>query len=349
MLVHERSGQTERTLGLPAMKLPELPDVSFIIVSWNTKALLRQCIASILAELAGLVTEILVVDNASSDGSPEIVKQEFPAAQLIRNATNVGFARANNQAIAVSRGRFLCLVNSDVVVHPGCLRAMIQFMDANPRIGLAGPKVLNADGTLQSSCRAAPSLRAMFFRMLSLDTLFPRSPLFGEFFMTNWDHNSQREVGILSGCCWFARRTGVEAVGGLNEAFFMYAEDMDWCLRFRRAGWLVMFNPSASITHYGGASSSREPIRFFVEKQRADLQYWRLHHGTVAYATYYLSVIVEHLLRVAGYSARHLVWPSGRVELRGKIIRSAACLMLLLTLLFRPSETTMKTPPPVVG
>ena len=183
-------------------------DYSFIIVSWNAQAYLRQCLDSIKTESKGLDVEVIVVDNASSDGSPEMVQAEYPWVVLIRNDANVGFARANNQGIAISSATYLCLLNSDVVIHPGCLVQMRDFLDANPQIGLAGPKVLNSDGTLQSSCRKAPTLRSVLFRALALDTLFSRSSTFGAHFMTNWDHDDVRVVDILSGCCWFARPAG---------------------------------------------------------------------------------------------------------------------------------------------
>lgn len=326
-----------------------MPDYSLIIVSWNAKDYLRQCLDSVQTESKGLDIEIIVVDNASSDGSPEMVEAEYPRVVLIRNESNVGFARANNQGIAISSAKYLCLVNSDVIIHPGCLVEMKEFLDANPQIGLAGPKVLNSDGTLQSSCRETPTLRSVLIRALALDTFFPRSSTFGAHFMTNWDHNDVRVVGILSGCCWFARRLAVEEVGGLNEAFFMYGEDMEWSLRFSRKGWLVAFNPVATITHYGGASSSRQPTRFFVEMQRADLQYWRMHHGLVAFLAYYVAVVLLHVCRVAGHSVRWLVRPSGRAHSAAKVERSVACLMRLLTLQLTAASPPEKSVPPSVG
>ena len=277
-----------------------MPDFSFIVVSWNAQAYLRQCLDSIVADSSGLDVEVIVVDNVSSDGSPEMVEAEYPWVAVVRNDANVGFARANNQGIAVSAAEYLCLVNSDVVIHPGCLAEMKRFLDAHPEIGLAGPKVLNSDGTLQLSCRDTPNLRSALFRSLGPghglspivhvrralhDRLGPR-------------RGSRR--GVLSGCCWFARREAVGEVGGLNEAFFMYGEDMDWCLRFNRSGWQVVFNPTPTITHYGGASSSRQPTRFFIEMQRADLQYWRMHHGLPAFLTYYVGVVVHTRVGLSG-------------------------------------------------
>src|SRR4051794_26170225 len=163
-------------------------DYSFVIVSWNAKAYLRECLDSIRAESEGLTAEVIVIDNASADGSPDMVRDDYPWVTLVRNESNVGFARANNQGIALSSARYLCLVNSDVVIHAGCLREMAHFLDGHPEIGLAGPKVLNTDGTLQSSRRDTPTLTSVLVRALALDTLFPKSARFGSHFMTNWDH-----------------------------------------------------------------------------------------------------------------------------------------------------------------
>lgn len=324
-------------------------DFSFVIVSWNAKDYLRECLDSITAESSGLAIEVVVVDNASSDGSPELVHDEYPWVVLVRNDANVGFARANNQGIALSSGTYLCLVNSDVVLHPGCLTAMKAFLDARPDIGLAGPRVHNRDGSLQPSCRMAPTLRSVFFRALALDTLFPRSATFGAHFMTHWDHDDVRAVDILSGCCWFARRRAVEDVGGLDETFFMYGEDMEWSLRFRRGGWAVVFNPAATITHYGGASSARQPTRFFVEMQRADLQYWRMHHGPSSFVAYYAAVVLQHAVRAGGHSVMWLVRPSGRERSATKVRGSLACLGRLVTLRLTAAPSRRPSPAPRVA
>jgi GT2 family glycosyltransferase len=173
--------------------------------------------------------------------------------------------------------------------------------------------------------------------------------MFGAHFMTNWDHDDVRVVDILSGCCWFARRQAVQEVGGLNEAFFMYGEDMDWSVRFSRGGWAVVFNPVATITHYGGASSSRQPTRFFIEMQRADLQYWRMHHGPAAFTTYYFAVVLGHVCRVAGHSVRWLFRPSGRTQSAAKVEGSVACLVRLLTLQLTAGSPQQGSAPSGVG
>jgi len=160
-------------------------DVSFVIVSWNAKEYLRTCLQSIAVSCAAMSHEIIVVDNASSDGSPEMMATEFPEIQLVRNADNKGFAAANNQGTEIAEGRYLALVNSDVEMFPQTLQRLVAFMDAHPDVGMLGPKVLNADSTIQPSCRTFPSLRSWLFRALALDTTFPRSRFFGSHFMTD--------------------------------------------------------------------------------------------------------------------------------------------------------------------
>ena len=291
-------------------------DVSFVIVNWNAKQHLQKCLRSIANSCADLSHEVIIVDNASSDGSPEMVVAEFPGVRLIANADNVGFAAANNQGTDVARGRYFALVNSDVEVFAGTLQRLVGFMDANPDVGVLGPKVLNADLTIQPSCRKFPSLRSWFFRALALDTAFPRSHWFGDHFMTNWSYGEVRDVDILSGCFWLIRRRAHEAVGGLDTRFFMYAEDMDLCLRHRQAGWRVTFFPAAEIIHYGGASSGTAPVRFWIEQQRANLQYWKKHHGFASTVALYLILVIHHLVRVPAFAMQRLLRPAGPSERR---------------------------------
>jgi GT2 family glycosyltransferase len=287
-------------------------DVSFVIVSWNAKEYLRGCLRSIAATCRDTSHEIIVVDNASHDGSPEMLEAEFPEVRVVRNADNLGFAGANNQGTALARGRYLALVNSDVELLPDALRRLVAFLDEHPDVGIAGPKVLNGDGTLQASCRTEPSLRSWLFRSLALDTRFPRSRLFGDHYMTHWSHDEVRDVEVLSGCFWMIRRSAHEQVGGLDARFFMYAEDMDLCRRYREAGWRVTFFPGARIVHFGGGSSGNAPARFWVELLRANLQYWKKHHTTPAAAALYAIFLLHHAARVPGFALRRLLQPAAR-------------------------------------
>ena len=305
--------------------------VSVVIVSWNARDFLAQCLNSLTAETCRYPMEIIVVDNASTDGSPECVERQFPQVRLIRNATNLGFAKANNIGIAQSRGRYLALINSDVKVLPNCLTRLVEYCEQHPEAGMAGPRVLGGDGKLQRSCRGFPTLWNMLCRALALDSLFPNSGLFTGYALRHWQHDCLRPVDILSGCFWLIRKDALLRVGLLDESFFMYGEDMDWCRRFWENGWQVMFVPMAEAIHYGGGSSANAPVRFYIEMQRADLQYWRKHHSQPAVACYFSISCLHLLLRTVGYSLAFLFSHRLRQSCRYKVKRSLACLKWLFS------------------
>lgn len=310
--------------------MSESVTVSVVIVSWNAKAFLAQCLASLTERACAYPMEVIVVDNASSDGSAEMVEREFPQVRLIRSESNLGFARGNNRGIRESRGQYICLINSDVEVRPDCITRLVNYCEAHPEVGMVGPRIMGGDGKLQRSCRGFPTVWNMFCRALALDAIFPRCRWFGGYLLPYWDHNAERPVDILSGCFWTVRRTALESVGLLDESFFMYGEDMDWCKRFWAKGWPLVFVPDAEAVHYGGASSAGAPVRFFIEKQRADLQYWRKHHSWVARQCYFGVAFVYHSLRVVGYALAWLASRGGAVEWRFKMARSVRCLSWML-------------------
>jgi len=305
-------------------------DLSVIIVSWNAKEYLQKCLESLIPETMTHVTEIIVVDNASTDGSPEMVKERFPHVKLICNDANLGFAKANNIGIKQSKGKYICLINSDVVVLRGCIDRMLDYMNQHLEIGMLGPKILNPDRTLQPSCMGFPTIWNVFCRALALDTLFPRSRLFGGRLMTFWPHNNVCRVEVLNGCFWMVRREALNKVGLLDENFFMYGEDIDWCKRFHDAGWMVVFFPDAQVIHYGGGSSSNAPVRFYLEMQRADLQYWKKHHSRPAWIGYLLITLLYQIVRISGQTVIYILKPSKRRQANLKIKRSVACIQWFL-------------------
>ena len=305
--------------------------VSIIIVSWNTRDYLKQCLESLTPAACRYPMEIIVVDNASSDGSPELVESSFPQVRLIRSPKNLGFAKGNNLGIQNSSGRYLCLVNSDVKVLPDCISRLVDYCEQHPEVGMVGPRIVGGDGKLQRSCRGFPTLWNMFCRALALDTLFPRSRLFTGYSLSHWPQDTTRSVDILSGCFWLVRREALQRVGLLDEAFFMYGEDMDWSKRFWLSGSNLVFVSSAEAVHYGGASSSNSPIRFYIEMQHADLQFWRKHHVRIATACYFLISCLHLLLRIMGYSLA-LMFPGGTRQIYCyKVKRSLACLKWLFS------------------
>lgn len=308
-----------------------LPTVSIVIVSWNAKTYLTECLESLKGDAYAGPTEIIVVDNASTDGSAEMVRENFPDVTLVRNAENLGFAKANNIGIQQCVGEFVALVNSDVHVLPDCIATLVAYCQARPRAGLVGPYIIGGDGKQQRSCRASPNIWNMFCRAFALDLVFPRSRIFNGYFMGHWDHRTTRPVDILSGCFWLTRRPALDQVGLLDESFFIYGEDMDWCKRFRDLGWSVDFVPEAEAIHYGGASSANSPVRFFVEKQKADLQYWRKHHSQLAVRVYYAISLVHHGLRIVGYSLLTCAVRRKEQAASYKVRRSVACVRAFLT------------------
>lgn len=293
-------------------------DASLVIASWNGRSHVLDCLRSILASNSAARIEIIVVDNASSDGSAEAITLEFPAVQLIRNSTNVGFARANNIGIARASGRYVFLVNSDVIVRAGAIDAMIEFMDARPRTGLAGPRVLNVDGSLQPSCRKFPGIFANTCDAFALHRLSHR--LSGEL-MKHWSYDSDRSVDAVSGCFFVVRAAALRQVGGLDETFFMYSEDIDWCIRFHQTGWDVRFCPAAEVVHVGGGSSSADPRRFAGQMLASNAKLYRKHYSRPVAA--YLTAIgfVYHVVRLLPRLALYAVRPSGRPLQKSKIER----------------------------
>ena len=312
-------------------------DISVVIVSWNTRELTLQCLDS-LADTGGLQTEIIVVDNASHDGSPDSIETLFPKVRIIRNPCNLGFSGANNIGIRQSMGDYICLVNSDVVVLRGCLSNMYHYMEAHPGIGLLGPKILWPDArTVQRSCMGYPTIWNMLCRALGMDALFPQLKIFGGFLMPHWRHNNVREVDVINGCFWMVRRSAMNVVGLLDENFFMYAEDIDWCKRFKDQGWRVVFYPGAEAIHYGGASSAAMPARFYVAKQYANYQYWKKHHSRRSTGLYFLILLLHEGMRVLLYSFLYRTQKDSiRLNLRHKARRSIDCVRLLMRMRFRP-------------
>lgn len=305
--------------------------VSVIIVSWNAREYLMQCLASLTPAVCRYPMEIIVVDNASSDGSAEAVASAFPQVHLLRNPANLGFARANNLGIAASTGRYACLVNSDVKVLPDCISRLVDFCEEHPTVGMVGPRIIGRDGNLQRSCRGFPGVWNMFCRALALDAFFPGSRWLSGFLLSHWPQDSLRQVDMLTGCFWLVRRQALAQVGPLDERFFMYGEDMDWCKRFWLKGWQLIFVPSAEAIHYGGASSSNAPVRFYIERHRADLQYWDKHHSRPAVFCFFLICCLHLVLRALGYSLAFVIKSRARATCGSKVKRSVACLKWMLS------------------
>jgi GT2 family glycosyltransferase len=306
-------------------------DISVIIVGWNAKRYLEQCLESLAEAPPSRSTEIFVVDNASSDGSAEMVEARFPNVNLIRGHQNLGFAKANNLAIRESRGRYVTLVNPDVKVLPGCLDALAEYLDRNHIVGNVGPRVLNADMTLQSSCRAFPTLWNNFCSATGLAAAFRNSRFFSGEHMLFFPHDRTLAVDVLVGCFWMMRSEAINAVGLLDEDFFMYGEDVDWCRRCWKAGWQVVFFPGAEAVHYRGASSAIEPVRTAVGQQRSLLHYWSKHHGPFGRIGIQSILLCHNMLRYFVGVASGLIRSSKNAQDGLRVQVSMACLQALLS------------------
>ena len=256
--------------------------------------------------------------------------EQFPQIRLIVNDANLGFAKANNIGIAQSTGRYVCLSNSDIKVLDGCLDRMVEFMDHTPKAGVLGPKTLNGDGSLRHNCQNFPSLWSLFCRAVYLHKLFPSQKLFNSGVMFYFDHESVIPCPMLPCCFYMVRREALEEVGLLDERFFIYAEDKDWCKRFWDRQWEILFLPTAEVIHYAGKSAAQAPVRFQVEKMKADLQYWEKHHRA-SLPFLYPILLLHHSIRIIGWSSVSLVRPSQRKELGRRIAASAASIRFLFT------------------
>ena len=233
-------------------KLPPLRGtVSLVIVVWNAKRYVQECLESLREHCQDVYDEVIVVDNASTDGSPELIAETFPEFRLIRNSENLGFAKANNIGIAQCSGDYVCLVNSDVKFTGDCLSPMLQYLSENPGVGMVGPKMLGRNGKVWRSTMRFPTVWNQFCRALGLDVAFKHSQLFGGYLMSDFDHETTTPVEVLNGWFVLVRRSALDRVGLLDPQFFMYGEDVDWCYRFHEAGEKIIFFAESEAIHYG--------------------------------------------------------------------------------------------------
>ena len=272
-------------------------DLSIVIVNWNTQPMLRDCLVSVFAGLGGLSAEVFVVDNASSDGSQAMVARDFPQVRLICNATNRGFAAANNQALRLSKGRHVLLLNTDTLVHEAVLPKAVAFLDAHPEAGILGPRVLNRDGSLQGSASAFPSLHRLARQTLGLHKA--EAP--------NLGRTAPHEAEVISGCAMFVRSAAMAEVGLLDEAFFFYGEETDWCRRFSRAGWAVVFAPVGEITHFGGGSVRRLNHRRDLMLTEGTVRLHVKHGGALAGLACFGLLALFNASRMAGWGLMALL------------------------------------------
>lgn len=282
-------------------------DVSVIIVNWNTCKVTCDCLRSIYAQTATSKSEVIVIDNASIDESVRMIKEKFLQVTLIENSENKGFAAANNQGIRIAQGRYILLLNSDTIVLDNAIGQVVSFADLHPESAVVGCKVLNPDGTLQRTCFMFPSLLNMLLSSTYLYKLFPRSKFFGREQMTWWDRDDVREVDVVTGCFMLVRREAIEQIGLMDERFFMYGEETDWCYRFRQAGWKAVFTPAAEIIHLGGQSSKQMAVEMALQLRGSILQFMRKHRSTLEYKIMCILTWLFFAVRVPVWFIKQLV------------------------------------------
>lgn len=258
-------------------------DLSIIIVNWNTRDLLARCLESVIlgtGELGSPITEVIVVDNASSDGSAAMVRRDFPGVQLIENSENVGFARANNLGIVLATGRYVLLLNSDTLLPQGILESLLAFADAHPQAGIVGAKLVNLDDSFQAGPNRFPTLASVVLESWGVIQRITRNPYYPSFLPQR--SSVPQECDWVGGACLLARRVAIEQVGLLDEAFFMNSEEVDWCYRMRQGGWEVWYTPASSVIHLGGASANRSTAMQRIRNNRGKVLFLSKHHGALA-------------------------------------------------------------------
>lgn len=281
-------------------------DIGIVIVNWNTRDLLRGCLRSLAASDPSVSRRVVVVDNASSDGSAAMVRAEFPEVTLLENAQNVGYAAANNQGLRLlgfgqpcrsEAPRYALLLNPDTELPPDALRLMLDRFDADPCIGAGGPRLILPDGKLDLACRRSfPTPEVAMWRMLGLSKLFPKSRLFGRYNLTYLDEHLETEVDCVVGAFMLVRREVIERVGLLDETFWMYGEDVDWAYRIKQDGWKILYYPKVTVLHIKRAASRKNP-KTRLEFQRASLIFYYKHFARQTPRLMHWAVLAGLLIR----------------------------------------------------
>ena len=305
------------------------PEVSVVIVSYNTREILRRCLARLHEEMSGLHGEVIVIDNASADGSARMVATEFPRVTLVRSIVNLGFAAANNRGFRIASGRYVVLLNPDAFLGRGALERAVAHMQAHPRAGIAGGRLTDPQGRLQPSGRLFPSLLNEVLVTTGLSTRYPRSRLFGRFDRSWADPEAPARVDWVPGAFTIVRNDLLESLGGFDERFFLYYEEVDLCRRVREAGYEVWYWPDISVTHIGGASSktvtklelSGAGSQLSLWQLRSAMLYYRKHHGRLAAWAVAAAESAWHGLRQIAHARNPVKRESSRRRLR--LIRQA--------------------------
>lgn len=279
------------------------------IVNWNTRDHLRRCLDRLREKVATVQPTVVVVDNGSTDGSADLVRAEYPEVLLVANAENRGYAAANNQALARVEAEFKLLLNPDVEVHPGSVQYLVRFLQAHPRAAAVAPRLRYPDGRVQLTCRSFPTPDTIFYDALLLSKLFPRSRVFGKYRMSWWAHDDERQVDQPMASALLLRDAVLQQIGGLDEDFPVFFNDVDLCYRLQQAGWEIWFTPQAEMTHFHGASTSQVWREMLPQSHRGFVRFYEKHYqGQFSPLLYWGA----RCLLGAGFALRRLVALAGK-------------------------------------
>jgi len=309
------------------MPKPVVPlDLSIITVSWNVRELLRDCIKSVDSGRADLILEMIVVDSASSDGSPDMIRQEFPWVKLVSSQENLGFPRGNNIGIRQAKGRNILLLNPDTMIIGDALAVMVQYLDNHLDAGGLGAQLLNSDGSIQSSKRRFPTFLTAIFESTWLEKIAPAA-IMRDYYALDLPDDETSDVDWVTGACLMVPKRVIEKVGMLDEGYFMYSEEMDWCRRIKDAGWRIIYLPQAQIVHHIGKSSEQAVTARHINFQQAKLRYFRKYYGRIPTLILRIILLLNYIWQIGVEALKGLLGhkrPMRRQRIRSywQVIRS---------------------------
>lgn len=298
--------------------------LSIVIICWNDLRVIGNCLRSIYSGIQSNEFEVLVSDNGSSDGSVDFIRKSYPKVCILQNSANLGFAKGNNAGIRESQGQYILILNPDTIVHEGSLEKLVEFADRHPEAGAFGCRVLNPDGSYQVSARLFPTIWRSWLAALYLRRLASVSNIFAMDVYPGWRGDSERPVDWQSGCCVMFRGNLLKQLGNFDEQFFYHFEEVDLCRRVRSAGYSILFTPEATITHLGGQSVGRFPIRFAIERYRSRYKYFYKHYGARGLRHCQWFSLASIRIRQAGYSLIGFFNPSEATHNRLEMYRAVA-------------------------
>lgn len=282
-------------------------DVSIVIVSWNVADLLAKCLDSILASPFALDRlEIIVVDSASSDNTVAMLREKYPQITLLAQSQNVGFTRGNNIGFRAATGRYLFMLNPDTEIIGDAISLMVNYLDTHADVGIVGPHTLNTDGSYQSSRRNFPSKSLAFFESTFLQEIAPKAML-DTYYLNNYPDNAVLDVGWMQGSALLLRREIFETLGGLDEDFVMFFEELDWCKRAADAAWRLVYLGTAQIIHHGGKSTEQSGAKKHIWFQESKIRYYRKHHGAVFAAILWIFLLFNYLWQIIVEGTKALI------------------------------------------